>query len=341
MKHRAARLILLSLGTLFVIALGAAAFLLNSYPPPPVDPAWAVEPSEAIPDGAVTVRYTGTATLVFSDGETTWMTDGWFSRPKPLRVLFGNIEPDLDAITEGLERNEVTELAAVFPLHSHYDHAMDAPEVAKRTGALLLGSESTANIGRGWGLPETQIRVVTDREPIVLGKFTVTPIESRHFQFPDPKMAARALGDPDIDAPLTPPVGAFDYRLGKAYALHVAHPKGTWLILGSAGFIEGALEGYDADLVFLGVGALGSQTEAYRESYWKESVERTNPSRVVPIHWDSLTGPIDGPFTGMVRAAALLSEGSDQLLPFLQAKAAANPTIDFLTLPRFAPVVLF
>ena len=170
--------------------------------------------------------------------------------------------------------------AAVFPLHSHYDHAMGAPEVAKRTGALLLGSESTANIGRGWGLPETQIRVVTDREPIVLGKFTVTPIESRHFQFPDPKMAARALGDPDI--------------------------------------------------VFLGVGAFGSQTDAYRESYWKESVERTNPSRVVPIHWDSLTGPIDVPFTGMVRVAALLSKGSDQLLPFLQAKAAANPTIDFL-----------
>ena len=199
MKHRVARLIFVSVGTLLVIALGAAAFLLNSYPPPPVDPAWAVEPSEAIPEGAVTVRYTGTATLVFSDGDTTWMTDGWFSRPKPLRVLFGHIEPDLDAITKGLERNEVTELAAVFPLHSHYDHAMDAPEVAKRTGALLLGSESTANIGRGWGLPETQIRVVTDREPIVLGQFTVTPIESRHFQFPDPKMAARALGDPDIE----------------------------------------------------------------------------------------------------------------------------------------------
>jgi L-ascorbate metabolism protein UlaG (beta-lactamase superfamily) len=289
----------------------------------------------------VTVRYTGTATLVFSDGETTWMTDGWFSRPKPLRVLFGNIEPDLDAITKGLERNEVTELAAVFPLHSHYDHAMDAPEVAKRTGALLLGSESTANIGRGWGLPEKQIRVVADREPIALGKFTVTPIESRHFQFPDPKMAARALGDPDIDVPLTPPVGAFDYGVGKAYALHVAHPKGTWLILGSAGFVEGALEGYDADVVFLGVGALGSQTDAYREAYWTESVERTNPSRVVPIHWDSLTGPIDGPFTGMVRAAALLSKGSDELLPFLKGKETANPGIEVLTLPRYAPVVLF
>jgi len=195
MKNRTARVVLLSLATLLAIALGVAAFLLNTYQPAPVDPEWALTPSKAIPEGAVTVRYTGTATLVFSDGETTWMTDGWFSRPKPLAVLFGKIDPDLDAIEKGLERNEVDELVAVFPLHSHYDHAMDAPEVAKRTGAVLLGSESTANIGRGWGLPEDQIRVVADREPIALGKFTVTPIESRHFQFPNPEMALLALGD--------------------------------------------------------------------------------------------------------------------------------------------------
>lgn len=330
-----------AVAALVVVLSCVALFALRTYQTPPVDPAWAVEGTAEIPEGAVTVRYTGTATLLFTDGATTWMTDGWFSRPGPLAVLYGKIEPDLAAIEEGLKRNQVEELAAVFPLHSHYDHAMDAPEVAKRTGALLLGSESTANIGRGWGLPETQIRVVTDREPIQLGRFTVTPIESRHFQFPDPAMKERALGDPEIEAPLTPPVSAFDYRVGKAYVIHVAHPKGTWLIVGSAGFVEGALEGYEADVVFLGVGALGSQTEAYRESYWRETVERTKPSRVIPIHWDSLTGPNVGPFTGPVRAAALLTKGTGNTLRFLQTKAAANPTIEFATFPRYAPVVLF
>lgn len=86
---------------------------------------------------------------------------------------------------------------------------------------------------------------------------------------------------------------------------------------------------------------LAPQTDAYREACWTESVERTNPSRVIPIHWDSLTGPIDGPFTGMVRAAALLSKGSDELLPFLRAKEAAHPNMELHTLPRYAPVVLF
>jgi L-ascorbate metabolism protein UlaG (beta-lactamase superfamily) len=341
MKSRALSFAVLTLVAVLAIVLAAAVYLLNTYQAAPVDPDWAVAGTTDLPDGAVTVRFTGTSTLVFSDGETTFMTDGWFSRPGPLQVLFGGIEPDREAITKGLARNQVTELAAVFVLHSHYDHAMDAPEVARRTGALLLGSESTANIGRGWGLPEEQIRVVESGEPITLGNFTLTPIEVRHFQFPDPDLAERALGDPTIEAPLVPPVDAFQYKVGKVYAVHVAHPKGSWLVIGSAGFVEGALEGYDADVVFLGVGGLGSQTESYRETYWKESIARTEPSRVVLIHWDSLTGPIEGPFTGMVRAAGLLSKGSDALLAFLETKATQSPSIDFITLPRYEPVALF
>ena len=335
------RRIVLGVAVLLAIGTAAAGYLLGTHQRPPVDPKWAVTGATELREGAVSVRFTGTTTLLFSDGETSWMTDGWFSRPGPLRVLFGKIGPDLGAIEKGLERNRVTELAAVFPLHSHYDHAMDAPEVAKRTGALLLGSESTANIGRGWGLPEEQVRIVKDRMPIVLGQFTLTPIELRHFQFPNPELATRALGDPDIEAPLVPPVSAFDYKVGKTYALHVTHPKGSWLILGSAGFVQGALEDYDVDVVFLGIGALGSQSDAYRETYWQETIGRTQPSRVILIHWDSLTGPIQGPFTGDVRAAALFSGGGDRLRSFLDAKAAENPQLQFLTLPRYEPVALF
>lgn len=326
---------------LLTVAGGGLAWLLLGYRPPPVDPAWAVAPALAVPPGAVTVRFTGTATLLFSDGKTAWMTDGWFSRPGPLALLFGKIAPDPAAITAGLAANDVSQLAAVFPLHSHYDHAMDAPEVARRTGAVLLGSESTANIGRGWGLPASQIRVVADREPIRLGQFVITPIESRHFEFPDPEMRERALGDPLISQPLVPPVSAFDYRVGKAYVLYVSHPRGSWLIVGSAGYVEGALAGLHADTVFLGVGGLGSQTEAYREAFWRETVGRMNPSRVIPIHYDSLTAPASGPLRGPVNAEALVAGGLENTLAFLQAKAAANPGIRFNTLPRFDQVVLF
>ena len=165
---------LLALVTFVFLALAIGlAWLLLFYKSPPVDPAWAVAGSAEIPAGAVTVRFTGTSTLLFSDGETSWMVDGWFSRPGPFSLLFGKVGPDLAAIGQGLAANEVSTLAAVFAMHSHYDHAMDSPEVARRTGAVLLGSESTANIGRGWGLPESQIQVVADRAPFQLAPRTM------------------------------------------------------------------------------------------------------------------------------------------------------------------------
>jgi L-ascorbate metabolism protein UlaG (beta-lactamase superfamily) len=337
----AAKTLLVALLLAVLLVAAVLAYVTNVYTEVPVDPDWAVSGSDEVPAGAVMVRFTGTSTLLFSDGTTHWMVDGWFSRPGPLQVLFGKIGPDVEAIARGLAANEAQQLAAVIPVHSHYDHAMDAPEVARRTGAVLLGSEATANIGRGWGLPEAQMQVLTHRVPVQLGAFVITPIESRHFQFPDPALRERALGNPDVDAPLVPPVPTFDYRLGKAYILHVRHPKGSWLIVGSAGYEEGALQDLAADVVFLGVGGLGTQTDEYRATFWRETVAAVSPRRVIPIHYDSLTGPIEGPFTGPVLAAAFLSGGRDELYTFLKERERAQPGLRFQTLPRYRPVVLF
>jgi L-ascorbate metabolism protein UlaG (beta-lactamase superfamily) len=232
-------------------------------------------------------------------------------------------------------------LAVVIPVHSHFDHAMDAPEVARRTGAILLGSESTANIGRGWGLDERQIRVAVDREPLRFGAFSLTLIETNHFEFPDPALREQALSDPHIAQPLVPPVAAFDYRVGQPYAIHVEHPRGSFLIQASAGFDEGGLEGFEADILFLGIGGLGTQTEEYRETYWRETVTRSGARDLILIHWDTLTGPIEGPFTGEVRAASFLSSGSDETRSFLERKQGEQPGLRFRTLPRYEEVLLF
>jgi L-ascorbate metabolism protein UlaG (beta-lactamase superfamily) len=330
--------------TLLLLILIAMALILayamNSYTESPVDEAWKLSATPSASD-SVTVRYTGTATLFFSDGETEFITDGWFSRPNGLQLAAGTITPDMKAIDYGIEQNAIDKLAAVFVMHSHFDHSMDAPEVAQRTGALLLGSESTANIGRGWGLDENQIRVVTDRQVITLGKFVLTPIESQHFQFPDPQMHKRALGDPNISSPLQTPAKAFDYKLGKAYMLHVSHPKGSWLIVGSAGFVKDDLQGINADTVFLGIGGIGSQTRQYREQFWQETIGHVKPNRIIPIHYDSLTAPIDGPMYGPSLAEFFLSGGIEETLVFLKQKEAGSDDYTFNTLPRFTPITLY
>ena len=324
----------------FVAALLVTGWRLLTYAPAPVGPAWELPAAADSGLGPVPVRFSGTATLLFSDGETSWMTDGWFSRPGLLSVAFGRIKPDIEAVEAGIARNGVRSLAAVLPLHSHYDHAMDAPEVARRTGAQLLGSEATANIGRGWGLPETQIGVLRDGEPVHLGAGTIVPIESRHISYSSDRLNRELIDDWQINAPLVPPAKALDYKLGKSYILHVTHPRGSFLVLGSAGFVPGQLAGFDVDVLFLGVGALGSKPPEYREAFWRETALQVQPELVIPIHRDSLLGPTDGPFTGEIRLASLLAGDAAELQAFMLEKAETHPEMRWHTLPRYQPVVI-
>ncbi len=289
----------------------------------------------------VTVRYLGNTNLLVSDGVTYILTDGWFSRFSTWKVLSGKIAPDLDAIDMGLDRAGIAELAAVIPVHSHYDHAMDAPEVAKRTGALLVGSESTANIGRGWNLPETQIKVPGEGEVLTLGAFNITLVRSKHFTFPGDLMGSQAAVGATIDAPLVPPVAVQDYREGGSYSILIEHPSGTALLQGSAGFIPNGLDHLDVDVLFLGIGGLGSQTKDYQDGYWQHVVTATNPSLVVPVHWDSLTHPLsDTPVVANRLWSDVLNFAPKKSIELVDQKAKTDE-LAVRYLPMWEDVTLF
>ena len=234
----------------------------------------------------LTVMFTGVATLLFDDGETAIMTDGFFTRI-PQNSL-RSIKPDRDAVVRSLKRAGVTSLAAVFPVHSHYDHALDSPAVAQETGALLVGSTSTANIGKGYGLPEARIRVVNFGDTLEFGRFKVTFLKSLHLP------TGFATGP--ITAPLMLPTSASEFREGDCYSLLIEHDGRRILVQGSAGFIPGAFKGRSADVVYLGIGGMGLRGQDYRNAYWQETVREVGAKRVVPIHWDNFFLPLgDGP----------------------------------------------
>jgi L-ascorbate metabolism protein UlaG (beta-lactamase superfamily) len=195
--------------------------------------------------------------------------------------------PDPERIAMSLERAGITHLAAVIVMHSHYDHAMDSPEVARRTGAIVVGSESTANVARGWKLAEKQIRIVRDGEQVDFGRFQVTFIRSRH--------APTGFTGGEIREPLIPPVRAHEYKEGTSFSVLIKHSGKTLLVQSTAGFAEGALRGQKAAVVFLGIGALGKQGQAFRQAYWRETVQAVGATRVIPIHWDDFTRPLDQP----------------------------------------------
>lgn len=283
-----------------------------------------LEPAAGDGEG-LRVTHLGVSTLLFDDGETAILTDGFFSRPGLIEVLFGRIEPDLVRIERNLARAGIDKLAAVIAVHSHYDHAMDSPAVAERTGALLIGSESTANVGRGWELAEDRIRVVDGETSYRFGDFTVTLVPSRHLPH------GMAMGE--IEQPLAPPARATDYKEGGSYSVFVEHGGRTLLVQGSAGFVKGRLQDRRADVVFLGIGGLGMQDDDYRRRYWEQVVRPLNPRRVIPIHWDDFTRPLDEPLVPM----PYLTDDFDTSMRFLIGRGRAEG-VDIKLIPAGVPL---
>ncbi|HEY2773275.1 MAG TPA: MBL fold metallo-hydrolase [Candidatus Binatia bacterium] len=296
------------LGVVGVVAV-AAYHLLSR---PSLDRYEAIELGAAPPGPDLRVTFLGVSTLLFRDATAAVLVDGFFTRPAALQTWRGTIGPDSDRITAGLALGGIHELDAVVTAHSHYDHAMDAPEVAKRTGAMLVGSPSTANIAKGWGLDDAHVHVVHGVDTLRFGDLKVTLVPSMHFPH------GIAMGE--ITAPLVPPAAATDYKEGGSFSILIERAGRSVLVQSSAGYVTGALAGRHADVVYLGVGLLGEKDGDYREAYWRQVVSAVGARRVVPIHWDDFTRALDEPLLPIVHAL----DDLDVSMSFVMARAATE-----------------
>ena len=246
-------------------------------------------PVEAQRSDSVTVTWFGVSTLLFDDGNTQILIDGFISRPTLSDILLQRpVDSDAAMINYALNEYRLGRLAAIIPVHSHFDHAMDIGAIANRSSASILGSESTAQIARGAGVPEDQIVVVSSGAEYSFGDFSVKLIESVHGPI---GWRGQIPVAGSIDEPLVPPAPVMAWRAGRSYSIVISHPLGTTIVQGSAGFIEGALDEVHADVVMLGVALLESLGRDYAQGYWQALVTATGAKFVFPIHFDDYTRP--------------------------------------------------
>jgi L-ascorbate metabolism protein UlaG (beta-lactamase superfamily) len=237
-------------------------------------------------NGSLTVRFLGTTTLLFQDDSTTILSDGFVTRPGVFRLALP-IAPDTSRIRRTLTQLGVDSIAAVFTLHSHYDHAMDAPVFAGMTGANLVGSRSTAMLGAGLGLPQNRLITIRSGQEIQYGRFHLTFIAGIH-------------GDPDrapgfLDRPMKPPARWKAWKGDTSYSVLVRHDERTMLIQGSPGFIAGGFDGIQADVIYLSIGGMKDTSPGFLDLYWREVVKATRAKRVILVHWDDFFEDLDSP----------------------------------------------
>ena len=248
----------------------------------------------------VKIIYLGTAGWEITDEKTTILIDPYLSRLR--RDYQGNGDSTLiqtdkrHAFSDG----DVVELdtatidkhikAADYILvhHAHRDHVMDVPYIALKTGAVVIGHESTANIVRAYGVSEEKIITVKGGEDYDFGSFSVKVIPSLHSPLDEKRYFDSRVIAKDIKAPLH--VG--DFVEGGSLAFLIRFRGYQILTFGSMNYIERELEGLHPDIVM--VGAAPSRNEIY--DYAGRLMRVLNyPKIVLPTHWDDFTLPFDAP----------------------------------------------
>lgn len=230
------------------------------------------------------ITWLGTASVLIEAGHDGILIDPYVSREGMLRVFLGlSLRPDQKNINKWLARMG-TKIHAVIVSHSHFDHCLDAPYFALKTNALLIGSKSTLNVGRGVPLDEKYLQEAEIGHDINIGPFTLKFIKSAH----GPAFLGKVPYPGKIDQPLTGLHPARDYKLGETYSILIKHPSGTILHHGSAGYINGMYEGITSDVVLLGIGGRGN-TQAYLENV----ALKLNAKIVIPIHYDNFFASLD------------------------------------------------
>lgn len=238
------------------------------------------------------LKYFGTAGWEITDGNITVLIDPYITRMKlgtgpgvsaedTRKTVFRS---DIFVSDTLLIDSLITKADFILVHHSHFDHLADVPYIAKKTGAKVIGTETTRNILRGYGIPEEQLYPVKGGEDYQFENFSVQVIPSIHSALNDKHyIDSRAY----TEAPKTP-LKVSEFVEGGSLMFLARFAKHNILTMASMNFVERELVGQKPDILLAGVNR--SQLGLYK--YNERLLAVTNyPKIIIPTHWDNFRLP--------------------------------------------------
>lgn len=302
------------------------------------NPAASVAPSDA---ARVTLTYLGTAGWEISDGNVVLLLDPYFSRvhstlpasilvagtpapshpesdKRPVLTWDDPLTTDTATVDEHIKRADF-----ILIHHSHHDHIMDAPYIAEKTGATVIGHESAMNVMRGSGIPRDKLITVRGGEDYEFGKFSVKVIPSLHSPLGQKHYFNSGVIPPTIKPPFT--ISELVEGGSLSYLIRIGGHQ--ILTFGSMNYIEREMQGLRPDVVLMGAGS--SRAEIY--DYAGRLMRALGfPRLVLPTHWDDYSVPFDFSQEDSIK----------KLQSFILEVKAASPKTQVRVPKYFEPIVL-
>lgn len=177
-------------------------------------------------------------------------------------------------------------VAGVLVGHTHFDHAVDAPAVARRHRAKAYGSESLAHLMRLHGLGDLAVEVLP-HHPYELGPFVVRFVPSRHSKL---LFGRKVPMDGELTCEHLDGLAPGAYKCGAVWGMRIEVAGIVLYHQGSANLDDAQLRDGPVDVFLAGVAG-----RSVTPRYWERILPRLDPRIVVPTHYDNFFSPLGRP----------------------------------------------
>jgi L-ascorbate metabolism protein UlaG (beta-lactamase superfamily) len=177
-------------------------------------------------------------------------------------------------------------VAGVLIGHTHFDHAVDAPAIARRYGAKAYGSPSLAHLMRLHGVGDLAVEVVA-HQSYELGPFVVRFVPSRHSKL---LFGRKVPMDGELTCDHIRGLAPGAYKCGAVWGIRIDVAGTSFYHQGSANLDDGELRGGPVEVFLAGIAG-----RSVTPNYWKRILPYLDPRVVVPTHYDNFFSPLGAP----------------------------------------------